>query len=189
VRALIRSISLILVGIVPCAFPADRLSSPFNDAPSGFEWYVFEAGDSACLRPLDWFVKTEVAGDTAALFMSKEDIDKDGMFETGLTLNVIRKIHAKTGKSPSQYARVYLDELLAKYDDVERFENPPQDGMPGIGAAYLDQDSSPPVVIYTFLLADDASDILRIFILEAPQRDWAEVWARDEKILRCRIRR
>ena len=188
-RALIRFISLALIGIAPCAFPADRLSSSFSDAPSGFEWYVFEAGDSACLRPLGWFVRTEVVGDTAALFMSKEDIEKEGKFETGLTLNVVRKIHAKTGKSPSQYARVYLDELLAKHDDAKRFENPAHDGMPGIGAAYLDQGASPPVVIYTFLLADDESDILRIFILEAPQEDWAEVWARNEKILNCRIRR
>ena len=188
-RTLIRFIAITLLGTAPCAFPADRQSSPVNDAPSGFEWYVFEAGDSACLRPLDWFVKTEVGGDTAALFFSKEDIDKDGKFETGLTLNVIRKIHAKTGKAPSQYARIYLDELLANHGDAKRFENPPQEGMPGIGAAYVDQEASPPIVIYTFLLADDASDVLRIFILEAPQQDWAEVWARNEKILNCRIRR
>ena len=188
-RVLIVFISLTLVGTVPCAFPADRQQASFADAPSGFEWYVFEAGDSACLRPLEWFVKAEVKGDTAALFMSKENIDKEGKFETGLSLNVIRKSHAKTGKSPSQYARAYLDELVSAHDDAQRFENPPQDGMPGIGATYLDQKASPPVVIYTFLLADDASDILRIFILEAPQREWAEVWARNEKILHCRIRR
>ena len=188
-RALIRFVSLSLMGATLCASSDDGQSSGFTDAPSGFEWYVFEAGDSACLRPLDWFVKSELEGDTAALFISKENIDEVGKFETGLTLNVIRKIRAKTGESPSQYARLYVDELVAKHDDAKRFENPPQQDMPGVGAAYVDEEASPPLVIYTFLLADDANDILRIYILEAPQSDWADVWARSEKMLNCRIRR
>jgi hypothetical protein len=178
-----------LAGVASFAIADDPPSTPPADAPSGFAWYVFEAGDSACLRPLEWFVKTEVKGDTAALFVSKQDIDKEGKFDTGLTLNVLRGIQKKTGRAPSQYARTYLDELLAKHEDAKRFENPPQDGMPGIGAAYVDSSASPPVVIYTFLLADDARDTLRLFILEAPQEDWAAVWARGQQMLNCRIRR
>ena len=61
--------------------------------------------------------------------------------------------------------------------------------MPGIGAAFRDNQPIPPIVIYTFLLADDANDVLRIFILEAPAQDWAEVWARGKKMLDCKIRR
>jgi hypothetical protein len=188
-RALSSLLTAILVGASSNAIASEPPALPPADAPSGFAWYVFEAGDSACLRPLDWFVKTEVKGDTAALFVSKQDIDKEGKFDTGLTLNVLRGIRRKTGKAPSEYARAYLDELLAKHVQAKRFENAPQDGMPGIGAAYVDSESSPPVVIYTFLLADDEYDILRLFILEAPQEDWAAVWARGQQMLDCRIRR
>jgi hypothetical protein len=104
-------------------------------------------------------------------------------------LNVLRKIQNKTGKAPSQYARIYLDELLVNHKDAERFENPPQDGMPGIGAAYVDDAASPPVVIYTFLLADDKHDTLRLFILESPKEEWAGVWALGKQMLNCRIQR
>jgi hypothetical protein len=161
----------------------------FADAPTGYEWYVFEAGKSSCLRPLDWFAKTEVKGDTAALFLSKEDIDKEGEFKTGLTLNVMRGIQRKTGKLPTLYAEDYLHALLEKHPDATRVENPAQSGMLGIGAAYLDKKASPAVVIYTFLLSDDESDILRIFILESPQEDWAQVWKTRQQMLNCRVRR
>jgi hypothetical protein len=186
-NALARTAAAAFAFAVASGVVATDQTAAFADAPGGFEWYVFEAGKSACLRPLDWFVKTEVNGDTAALFLSKENIDKEGKFETGLTLNVARRIHERTGRSPTQYAQAYLDVLVEKHPDAKRFENPDQDGMKGIGAAYLDEEASPAVVIYTFLLSDDESDILRIFILESPQKDWPEVWARGQQMLNCRI--
>jgi hypothetical protein len=188
-KALARIVAATFLFAVASGVLATEQPPAIDDAPSGFEWYVFEAGKSACLRPLDWFVRTEVKGDTAAVFFSKENIDEAGKFETGLTLNVARRIHERTGRSPTQYAAAYLDVLLEKHPDAKRFENPDHDGMRGIGAAYLDESASPAVVIYTFLLSDDESDILRIFILESPQKDWEEVWARGQQMLNCRIQR
>lgn len=168
---------------------ADDQPKGFPHAPRGYEWYVFEPGKLACLRPLDWFVKTEVKGDTAALFFSKEDIDREGQFKTGMTLNVVRGIHKKTGKPPSLYAKSFLEALIEKHPDARRIENLDQSGMPGIGTTYLDREAFPDVVVYTFLLPDDESDILRVFILESPQEDWAQVWASRRQMLDCRIRR
>ncbi len=188
-RSCIRKLLVTLAGTALCVASAAAEPPEASGAPEGFQWYVFEEGDSACLYPRDWFVKTEVQGDTAALFFSKESIDKEGRFRTGLTLNVARRIQAKSGTTPSQYAKTYLEALLARHADAKRFENPPQDGMPGIGAAYVDKEPLPPVVIYTFLLADDENDVLRIFILESPQAEWTETWALGEHMLDCKIRR
>src|SRR5262245_60135183 len=99
----------------PAGFPA---------APAGFEWYVFTEGNTACLRPLDWHVKTEVKGDTAAMFISKEDIDKEGEFKTGFTLNVASNVLKRSGQSPSQFAQAYLDGILERLPDAKKIENP-----------------------------------------------------------------
>lgn len=157
------------------------------DAPEGYEWYVFEEGNTACLRPREWFVRTEVKGDTAAMFFSKEDIDKEGEFETGLTLNVVSRIQARTGRPPSQYARDYLDEFLEKYPDAQRFEEPPQYGMKVISAALINDVS--PVFMITKLLADDQADVLRIFILEFSRGAWYENYAMTNRFFDCKIRR
>ena len=118
-RTLIRIITMVLIGTTSCVFAAEETLPAPEKPPDGFEWYVFEAGNTACLRPLDWFVKTEVQGDTAALMVSKENLEKESEFKTGLTLNVVRRIQAKTGRAPSQYARVYLDALLEKHGDAK----------------------------------------------------------------------
>jgi hypothetical protein len=159
------------------------------EIPTNFEWYTFEEGDTACPHPRGWFVKTEVHGDTSAMFFSKENIDEEGEFKTGLSLNIVRRIKAKSGQTPSEYARSVFDALVSRHPDAERVENPAQHGMPGLGLKYVDSSRPTTIVVYNFLLADDENDVLRLFILESPQADWAQTWELGKTILNCRIRR
>lgn len=159
------------------------------EIPADFEWYTFAEGDIACPRPRGWFVKTELHGDTVAMFFSKENIDKEGEFKTGLSVNIVRRIKARMGRSPSRYARALLDLLNQRYPDAERIENASQDGMPGIGLVYVDDARQPAIVVYNFLLADDENDVLRAYVLESPQADWEQTWALGKIMLDCRIRR
>jgi hypothetical protein len=159
------------------------------EIPADYEWYTFEEGDTACPHPRGWFVKTESRGDTSAMFFSKENIDEQGEFKTGLTLNVVRGIKAKTGQPPSGYARAILDALVAQFPDAERVENSEQHGMPGIGLKYVDDRRQPTIVVYNFFLADDGNDVLRFFILESPQTEWTQTWQVGKTMLQCRIRR
>jgi hypothetical protein len=180
-----KAFALLMVFTCGFATPADEPP----EAPPGFEWYVFEEGDTACLHPREWFVKAELHGDTVAMFFSKENIDKEGEFKTGLSVNIIRRIEARMGRPPSQYARALLDVLNERYPDAERIENASQDGMPGIGLVYVDEARQPTIVVYNFLLADDENDVLRVYVLESPQADWKQIWELGKTMLDCRIRR
>lgn len=57
--------------------------------------------------PQGWHFKEESKSDTRAFFITQEDIDRKGEFETGLTLNVA---HLKQDKA-QEYAAAFIAEL------------------------------------------------------------------------------
>ena len=187
-RSSMRSLAAAALALMVSATGASQAISAEADgateAPPGYTWYEFSAGDSAYLRPNGWFIKTEVKGDTATLAISKENIEVRGSFDTGLTVNVVRKIKAKTGVKPSEYSVAYLGKLMeSKKDVLTRFSTPPQSGFSGLGARYRDSEPPPATIVHTYLLADDEADVLRIIIFEAPEKDWDAAWVHGEKML------
>src|SRR5438445_12096251 len=58
--------------------------------PPGFTWQEIPELKAAFLKPNGWFFKREEQKGTLAYFITKEDIDKNGQFQTGLTINVFR---------------------------------------------------------------------------------------------------
>src|SRR5215471_19269896 len=92
-------LTLILTTIVSLGAEA-----PLPPAPSGFSWQRLDTIKCAVLKPDGWFFKQTRKGQTDGFFITKEDIDKAGVFQTGLTLNCIRDVPKKTGKTPSEYA-------------------------------------------------------------------------------------
>jgi len=157
------------------------------DPPAGYEWYTFDAGKGAYLRPDGWFVKVEADGDTDALFISKEDIDKKGSFTTGLTVNVVRGIQTKTGQVPSQYAAGYISALAEQHKLLETFPLPPSEGMTGFFARFRDASHRPIIMVVHLVIADDVTDTMRIEIFESPERDWPQAWVHGERMLKGRL--
>lgn len=145
-------------------------------APSGFVWVAFEEAKSAFLKPDGWFVKREVRDGTAALFISKEDIEAVGQFETGLTLNYIDDVRKKVGQSPSKYAAGMLGVMASQLTVLKSLEE--EDIAPGIAGYTLrcKSGSGPPKIMHYFILADDSADTLRLIIFEAPFAKWDEAW-------------
>ena len=56
--------------------------------PAGFTWQEVPELKAAFLRPNGWFFKREEQKGTLAYFITKENIEKTGQFQTGLTINV-----------------------------------------------------------------------------------------------------
>src|SRR6266850_7673678 len=92
-----------------------RAENSLPPPPSGFSWQQFPPIKSALLKPDGWYFKQSKKGQTDAFFITKEDIDKAGAFKTGLTLNCIRDVLKKSGKSPSVYAASLADAAAAKH--------------------------------------------------------------------------
>src|ERR1700739_1579271 len=71
-------------------FAQSLAAMPFPTPPAGFTWQEIPELKTAFLKPDGWFFKREEQKGTLAYFITKENIDKDGRFQTGLTVNVFR---------------------------------------------------------------------------------------------------
>src|SRR5688500_8885826 len=84
-----------------CSFAA---AADWGELPDGFTWHENSEAKVAIPLPKGWYVKEEVRDGTVGLFLSEEDIAKQGKFDTGYTLNYVTDISDKTGMDVTQYA-------------------------------------------------------------------------------------
>ncbi|MFN7948418.1 MAG: hypothetical protein U0Z53_23910 [Blastocatellia bacterium] len=67
-------------------------------APEGFAWQKLEEIKGAALVPNGWFFKKEEKKGTLAYFITQEDIDKGGWYDTGLSIQVFRQPQPNTAE-------------------------------------------------------------------------------------------
>lgn len=182
----ISSLSIVILAFAAAASGAAE-PAKLPDPPDGYRWLRYEEGKSAYLRPPGWHVKTEVDGKTASLFISKENIEKLGAFETGLTVHIIGDVAARAGLVASKYATAYVDELTKSKTVIERTETPAPDGYSSVTLRYRDASRPPAILVHTHVLADDTADVLRIAIFEAPESEWDVAWAHGEKLVKGHV--
>src|SRR5262245_43057032 len=92
------------------AFAPAIAQEPPPDAPAGFTWVAVPGALTTLLRPDGWFGKTEEKNGTISSFITLENIDEVGRYQTGLSFNFIRDISKKTGKSARTYAIAFVQE-------------------------------------------------------------------------------
>lgn len=153
------------------------------EPPAGFSWVNFDAARCAVLKPNGWHLKWETKEKTAAMFISKENIDTAGSFQTGLTVNFMAKVKKSTGLKSSKYAQAFLGKaeqehpLLKKAFTVKLGKN-----INGFGLRVKMKDA-PTQIVHYFLIADDNEDSLTLMIFEAPDSSWDSDWLSGEKML------
>lgn len=74
------------------------------EIPQGYTWKQCTGINAMFPMPDAWFFKAETKGDTQAFFMTRESVDQNGLFITGLSINTMPGIRRKTMALPSQYA-------------------------------------------------------------------------------------
>ena len=83
-------------------------------APTGFSWQALVEVNGWILKPQSWFFSHEMKSGTQAYFISKEQIvDSDGIFQTGITINVIPKSGVPGGDADS-YAKQYVSNFIQR---------------------------------------------------------------------------
>ncbi|HWN38581.1 MAG TPA: hypothetical protein VNP02_08800, partial [Gammaproteobacteria bacterium] len=86
--------------------PEFQVSAP----PPGYSWVFIPGTSTALLRPDGWFLKTEAANDAIASFITRENLQERGEFETGLAFNFVRGISKKSRTSAIKYAVAFINE-------------------------------------------------------------------------------
>jgi hypothetical protein len=141
--------------------------------PPGFTWQESKIDVGAFLRPDGWFLKEEVKGDTRALFITREDIERSGSFATGFSVNKVPNFFQKTKTSPSAYARAIAARLRTSgkvlRESVVAGEFPE---MNIVRVKFIKDGIS--VIVHYITIGDDKKDVFYLISFEAPERDWEE---------------
>ena len=158
--------------IVQPAFPRD-LPPP----PSGFSWQEVPELKAAFLKPSGWFFKREKQEGTLAYFITKEDIDRNGRFQTGLTVNVFRL------KKDSAVERGQgLIENIAKPRHGEMWTE--QAGvLQKFGCLVKNTDANGTIVMQALAVANTKTNTLYFFIFESPEPEWNDAWKAGKQIM------
>src|SRR5689334_9576423 len=77
-----------LLSLIMLLFVATLSALDLPAPPPGFTWQEIPELKAALLKPNGWFYLREEAKGTLAYFITKEKIEKNGQFQTGLTVNV-----------------------------------------------------------------------------------------------------
>ena len=170
-------LTLILTLILSSACLAEQPKLPAP--PDNYSWKWCEDIKSAFLMPKGWHFKQMTKKGTYCCFIIKEDIDKLGKFDTGLTVNVIKDIPSKSKMSPSQYAQEYVKQAEASKKVLNKWTT-----VMGPFKAYGCLYASKGTMIHNLLIANDKTGSMYFVIFEAPEKEWKDAWKIGEPIMK-----
>jgi hypothetical protein len=146
-------------------------------APAGFAWKNVASIRAAFLLPDKWFFKEELRKDVRGIFLSKENIDQSGKFDTGLTINVF-----KNKKDAPARARQYIAEQAQGGDVVNLWEA--ENGVLKLYGVRLHVTRDPPAFTeHVLAIGNEKTDTLYILMFESPDATWDEAWKKGEVML------
>jgi len=147
-------------------------------APDGYSWQEIPEIKAAFLKPTGWHFKRESKKGTLAYFITKEDIDKVGRFDTGLTINVIREMK---GRSAVEYAKSFIDRLTSD----KRGEQWTRTSAPLVqfGCRYKAADARGMAKVHTLMVANQKTNTLYLFIFESPESEVDSTGKTGERIM------
>ncbi|MFN3570611.1 MAG: hypothetical protein ACK4VX_10080 [Polaromonas sp.] len=156
------------------------ISSQLPPLPAGFEWKLYK--NAVFPKPAGWHereLKTPANSFTYAT--SAEDFSGNKQFEMGMSVNIftgtqrLRGLEAK--KAALMYIKIDLD--THRKEDILLLDQQPSGDYERTVFRYRDAPPGlKPVIIHKFILANNVTDSLHVFIFESPEATWAENWAK-----------
>lgn len=149
-----------------------------SKAPSGFTWKHFPEIKAAFLMPNGWYFKQDSGDGKNAYFITLEDIDKQGAFLTGLSVNTVPNISKRTGQWAKKYAWS-LHQQIKKDTGVtiqEEWENPLPPFIVYGMRCEKKVNHSTTIVMHQLVIANEKTDRLYIVLFESPKNFWDAAW-------------
>ena len=168
-----------LSGVVALLLALSALAEDPPPAPKGFAWKRIESVKASFLVPEGWHFKEETKDGTRAFFITKEDIDKNGTFETGLSVNV-----QTLKKDPAQErAAAFVGEIITSHEVLESWGT-----ETGVMKAYACRvrrvsPEHSPLIIQALAIGNSRTNTLYLIFFESPESSWDAAWKQGEPIL------
>ena len=164
-------LAIILVGLFCLSSLARDLPKP----PEGFKRVMICGGKMSLLQPDGWHFKKVSKKDVEGYFVTKEKIKTEGLFETGLSLNIAKNVKKQTGKKPSEYAAHYLTKQARRGKELDVFSRE-LGPFQNIGGRFLVKDKQGELILHFYIIANDTTGTIFIYMFEAPKEKWDEAW-------------
>lgn len=173
---------VILASLLLAAFTSVALAEDSPPAPEGYSWKKLESVKAAFLMPGGWYFKEETNGDTRAFFITQEDIDKKGEFETGLTLNVF---HLKKDKAPERAVALIAEFTQSPGHELQDTWEVKSGALQGLAARFRQTEKGyPPLIKAVLAIGNSRTNTLYLVIFESPESSWKAAWAKGETMLK-----
>jgi hypothetical protein len=149
-------------------------------APEGYSWKKLDPINASFLLPAGWHFKAERVDKTLAYFLSAEDIDVKGEFETGLTLNVV---HADDAQKKAIATLAMLAQTPGN-EVQDAWET--QTGVLNGRSVRIrkTEKGSDPLVMVVLAIWNSKTNALYLLIFESPEARWKKAWEKGEKMLK-----
>ncbi|MCB2409367.1 hypothetical protein [Hymenobacter lucidus] len=186
---MVRSSLLILCGLLLAGPAAAQTPAPATGqvaAPMGFKWQLLPEVKAAMLLPYTWNYKAETSRDAQAYFLTRERIVAGGQFQTGMSLNVVRQMQAKSKQSAAAYAQAFSASSGRKAgQQVLGQESKTQGPLRLFGVRYrVTGGTAGSKIIQQWAIANTVTDTFYLLVFESPEKDWPQAWKLGEEMIK-----
>lgn len=179
---------LAAVSVLVGAFliPRDSVASmDLPTPPGGYTWEACPEINGALLRPDGWHFRKQINGDNRAYYISKEDIESEGEFTTGLTMVSLVNYGNAYGVSAVEFAKDYVKNAAK----VSHIRKAPWTNRMGPFVAHGVIVTTPDLmkgdfVSHHLVIANEETSTVYIVIFESPVDDWAAMKVLSEPMLK-----
>jgi hypothetical protein len=175
------AIAILSIFFVCTSVFATDLPSP----PNGYSWVECKDIKGAFLKPSGWFFKQATQGDTIGYFITKENIEALGSFETGLSVNVIPDIPRKKQIQASNFAAAYIKTAIQNREVFKKPWSTSMGPFEAYGVVLINHDSKQgDFVTHNLAIANDQTGTLYLLTFESPLNQWNSSWEIAEPMLK-----
>ncbi|MDO7848289.1 hypothetical protein Q5H92_18120 [Hymenobacter sp. M29] len=155
-------------------------------APVGYNWQLLPEVNAAVLKPFTWNYKAEASRDAQAYFVTRERIVGSGQFQTGLSLNVVRRISARSKQPADAYARAFSARSgRGAGMQVLGQETKTQGPLRLYGVRYrIANAGTNAKIIQQWAIANTTTDTFYLLLFESPEKDWPLAWKFGEEMIK-----
>jgi len=145
-----------------------------SDAPDGFNWNYLPESSIAVLSPNDWHFLSETGSGTKAYFISLENINTEGSFKTGMTVNVVRDNSINATENARNFSSNIesLNNVTITEEVTERTEGK----LIFYEMQYESAFSEYTATIHNLIVANKETNTLYVITFESPSADWEDAW-------------
>jgi hypothetical protein len=175
--------TILLLSLVTVTFKSTASQIALPSPPAGYSWKESNEVTFAILCPDDWYFKQAIQDNTIGLFISKENNESNGFYETGIFVYIKRNVKTETGIEPSEFIKAYHLESAKKSEIIDQWNKNvgPLTNISYKSITYYEDER--PLKQHTILVANDSTGTVYIINFETLPELWIDNWKIVEPIL------